>query len=84
MNLDAGDGGAQGLDVGTLLLGMALDVPPPVTVSDAMPAAESVLDAANAALFAAIMTDDAANDARSYAMWRERQNIVLEMIREAL
>jgi hypothetical protein len=58
--LRAEDSGAEALDFCTLLLNMALDVPPPVYVPDETPPIRGPLDAAYAALVAAANAGDAA------------------------
>ncbi|GFG83210.1 MULTISPECIES: hypothetical protein [Mycobacterium] len=71
-------------EVGTLLLNMALDAPPPATVPDALPPVAGPLDAAYAALVSAINSDDQLNDAACKAMWQARQTLTSQAILEKL
>lgn len=75
--------GAEKLDFGTLLLNMALDVPPPVPVPDAMPPVCSLLDDAIwAAIVAAANERDCANDAEVRRFYEERQALYRDVVKD--
>ena len=66
-----------------LLLGMALDAPPPVTVPDEMPPVRGPLDAVYAALVAAANASDAQSDAEAYEAYQRRQGLYRKAIEDA-
>jgi hypothetical protein len=71
--LQAEDGDAETLDMGTLLLNMALDAPPPVTVADAMPPVGCPLDAIYAAIVVAANGADAERNVEAQKLYEDRQ-----------
>ena len=71
--LQAENGDAETLDMGTLLLNMALDVPPPVTVADAMPPVGCPLDAIYATIVVATNGVDAERSVETRKLYEDRQ-----------